>query len=154
MRKLPLILASLLIANFVSISVAQQKAVPPYKLTAMKIVPFEGTSGKFEDEIRTAGEEREYLNELSKSLFVTIEVSGKKDTENYPGRQLEVTVMEGKKLKTKRTELIGILNDEGKFYVPVFLYSAMCDEVTIKARIIGQKTPATISRKLSFQCGE
>jgi hypothetical protein len=48
----------------------------------------------------------------------------------------------------------GILNEKGKFYFPMWIDAPMCSEVKITARITGQKTASTITRKVAFQCGE
>lgn len=148
----------LLFAAFVLLSLcsfaeirAQQANPAAYKLTSVKIVPFEGVSGKFEDEIKL-NSDTSFFNELSKSLLVVFEVSGKAG--DYANRNLEITVTEDKKSKLKQTAMIGILNEAGKFHVPVWLYAPMCGEITINARITGQTTAAKQTRKISFQCGE
>lgn len=131
---------------------ANAQQTPAYKISNVKIVPFEQTTGKFEDEF-TANDERSFFNDLSKGLFVTVEISGK--PESYDGkRQLEVTVTEGGKVKLKKVYMSGILNEQGKFYFPVWLEAPMCSEVKITARILGQKTAAATTRKVAFQCGE
>ena len=81
-----------------------------------------------------------------------MEVAGKSDTFE-PGRQVEIIVMEGKKLKKKKVEQIGIPRD-GAFFVPVWLDNSMCSGVTITARMIGQKTVSRTVRKVPFMCGE
>jgi len=131
---------------------ANAQQTPAYKISNVKISPFEQTTGKFEDEI-TASDDRSFFNDLSKGLFVTVEITGK--PESYEAkRQLEVTVMEGAKVKLKKVYMAGILNEQGKFYFPVWLDAPMCSEVKITARILGQKTAATTTRKVAFQCGE
>ena len=131
---------------------AHAQKVPAYKVSAIHITPFEQSTGKFEDQLGPK-EDPAYLNALSKSLFVSVEVGGK------PGsyaetRQVAVTVIEGGKAKANRTESVGIMNDEGKFYIPIFLYSSMCGQVVITARIVGQTPAAMLTRKLHFDCGE
>ncbi|HEX9931206.1 MAG TPA: hypothetical protein VGB02_21935 [Pyrinomonadaceae bacterium] len=151
MKKL-LFLFSCLLFLCLSTEIQSQQTNPAaYKLTNVKIVPFEGVTGKFEDEIKS-NSDKTFFNELSKSLMVIVEVSGKSD--DYANRNLEVIVTEGKKSKLKQTTMIGILNEAGKFYVPVWLYAPMCGEVTINARIIGQIAAAKQTRKILFQCGE
>lgn len=131
---------------------ANAQQTPAYKISNVKIVPFEQTTGKFEDEF-TANDDRSFFNDLSKGLFVTVEITGK--PESYEAkRQLEVTVMEGAKVKLKKIYMAGILNEQGKFYFPVWLDAPMCSEVKITARILGQKPIATTTRKVAFQCGE
>src|SRR5438045_2104862 len=59
-----------------AVSAAAQKApkkAPAYKITNIKMVPFNEASGKFEDEISDANP-RSFFNDLSMSLFVTFEV--------------------------------------------------------------------------------
>jgi hypothetical protein len=38
--------------------------------------------------------------------------------------------------------------------MPVFLYPAMCDQVTITATITGQTQKSSMKRQLDFMCGE
>ena len=133
-----------------ALSVHAQK-VPAYKIMRIHITPFEQSTGKFEGELGP-NEDPSYLNALSKSLFVSIEVSGKAGT--YENRKVAITVTEGGKAKANRSESLGIMNDEGKFYIPVFLYSSMCGQVSITARILGQTPAAVLTRKLHFDCGE
>lgn len=125
---------------------------PAYKITNIKIVPFNEASGKFEDEI-TKGSDRSFFNDLSISLFVTFEVSGQAGSFES-GRRIVINVKEGKKVKFTKTEQVGLIGSEGKYFVPVFLYSSMCDDVTITARLTGQKTTSTMTRKVPFLCGE
>lgn len=137
----------------VQFAAAQQPPpAPPYKISAIKIVPFDGQTGAFAEEF-TAGSERSFFNDLAISLFVTIEISGKAGTFEA-GRKVEVTVTEGKKSKTKKLEQVGLIGDGGKFYFPVFLEAPMCDEVKITARLVGQKTASSLTRTVPFMCGE
>jgi hypothetical protein len=131
---------------------ATAQQTPAYKISNVKIVPFEQTTGKFENEF-TTNDERSFFNDLSKGLFVIVEISGK--PESYDAkRQLEVTVLEGTKVKLKKVYMSGILNEQGKFYFPLWLDAPMCSEVKITARILGQKPIAATTRKIAFQCGE
>lgn len=134
------------------ISVKAQKNAAPYKISAIKMIPFNQQSGKFEAPI-TPSDERAFFNEISLGLFVTVEVTGEAGTFEA-GRNVEVVVTEGKKQKAKKIEQIGLIGESGKFYIPVWLDSALCDEVKITARIVGQKTASTMTRKASFMCGE
>lgn len=140
--------ALILCAGVVSVN-AQKTA--PYKITAVKLVPFNQQTGKFEDEIKP-NDERAFFNEIALGMFVVVEVSGATGTFEA-GRTVQLTVMEGKKLKAKKSEQIGLISD-GKFYIPMYLDSAFCSDVTVTAKIIGQTTASTMTRKASFLCGE
>ena len=139
-------------AAAVSVNAQAPKPAPTYKIANVKIVPFDGQTGKFQDEIKP-NEERSFFNEISLSMFVTVEVSGQAGTFEA-GRMVEITVLEGTKQRVKKTEQIGLIGDGGKFYIPVFLDSAFCSELKVTARIVGQKTASTMTRKAMFVCGE
>lgn len=143
-------LAAVLILIGCSAASAQKKT-PDYKIAAIHITPFDSSTGKFEDEI-TANSDRSFFNDLAISLLVVVEVAGESGS-FVAGRQAQIIVMEGKKIKKKKVEQIGIPRD-GKFFVPVWLDSPMCSEVTVTARMIGQKTISRTVRKVPFQCGE
>jgi hypothetical protein len=145
--------AFLLIAVGAASTFAQApKSAPAYKLSAINITPFDEASGKFQDVVTTT-DSRSFFNDLSISLFVTIEISGQAGSFET-GRKVQVTVMEGKKVKFTKTEQVGLIGEGGKYYMPVWLYSSMCDEVKITAKLIGQKTVSTMTRKVLFECGE
>ena len=150
-NKLKILIFITLILCFGATFAVAQKA-PDYKISNIKILPFDAGTGEFQGEIKP-NDDRSFFNDLEISLFLAVEISGKEG--DYDGnRKVQITVTEGKKVKLTKTEVIGILNEKGKFYIPIWLYPAMCDEVKITAKIIGQKTASTITRKIPFMCGE
>jgi hypothetical protein len=141
-----------LVLSFGVIAAHAQK-VAAYKITDVIILPFDEQTGQFQSEI-TKNSDRSFFNDIAISMLIKIEVSGTTGSFEV-GRKLEVTVMEGKKLKKKRFDQIGLIGDNGKYYVPVWLDSPMCSEVTISARIfVGAKAGTAVTRKVPFQCGE
>lgn len=130
-----------------------QKKAPDYKITAIHITPFDSQTGKFQDEIKVGDGDRSFFNDLSIALLVVVEISGKTDTFES-GRMTEITVMEGKKLKKKQVMQIGIPNEDGKYFAPLWLDRSMCSGITITARLLGQKTVSRTVRKVPFMCGE
>jgi len=155
MEKLFSLLACLFITTgFFSIAAAQQKPAPAYKLNEIRVVPFERQTGEFEAAIPATGDAGSFFNDISKNYLVMVEVSGPADSFE-PTRKIEIVVMEGKKVRAKMLETIDLFNSDGKVYMPLWINSPLCSEVNITARIIGQKTPSTLKRKLTvFQCGE
>lgn len=129
-----------------------EKKAPAYKITNIKILPFNEQSGNFEDEF-TENDARAFFNELSTSLFVTFKISGEAGSFES-GRSIVINVMEGKKLKFTKTEQVGLIGTDGAYYVPVFLYSSMCSTIKITAKLTGQKTLSTMTRTVGFRCGE
>ena len=128
------------------------KKAPDYKISKIKLVPFNEQTGTFEDELDEAGT-RSFFNDLSTSLFVTFEVNGQAGSFEA-GRKAVVTVTEGKRVKLTKTEQVGLIGDGGKYYMPVWLYGSMCSEIEISVRLIGQKTVSTKTRTVQFACGE
>lgn len=149
--KIAAITAALLCGTIIAAAQAP-KAAQPYKLSAINITPFDEASGKFQEVLSPDGG-RSFFNDLSISLFVTVEISGEAGSFET-GRKVAITVTEGKKPKFSKTEQVGLIGDGGKYYIPVWLYSSMCDEVTITAKLIGQKKISSITRKVLFECGE
>ncbi len=152
MRRLFLVSLCLLIAGLFIFTAAQKKA-PAYKLTNIKIMPFEKKTGEFENEI-TDADTRAFFNEISKTYLVTVEVAGEKGSFEA-GRKIEIIVTEGGKIKTRKLEQIDLIGDGGKVYMPLWIDQPLCAKTVITARIIGQKTASTLKRSfIIFQCGE
>jgi hypothetical protein len=129
---------------------AKPKPKGLYTISAIKIVPFDEILGEFREPVDP---EQWFGNDLSMSLFVTIELSG--DPGGYvPKRNVQITVTEGKKIKLSRIAYPGVFSEQGKYYVPVWLYGSMCDPVKITASVTGQKTRSSLSRTVNFHCGE
>ncbi len=151
-----LILFAFLILTFAANYATAQKTVvnaQEYKITNMKIVPFDSYKGEFQDEIKATGEQPTFFNDYAISLMVLVEITAGKG--EYTAKQsVQINVTEGKKVKKTKTELIPPVDEGGKYYVPVWLDAGMCDTVKITAKITAQKTVSTTSRSLTFQCGE
>lgn len=131
---------------------ANAQKAPDYKITNVKILPFEGQTGEFQAPLKS-NDDRSFFNAIDTALLVVVEITGKAGTFEE-GRTIQITAMEGKKLKAKKSEQIGLIGDGGKFYVPLWLDAAMCSEVTITAKITGQKSASSLTRKVMFECGE
>ncbi len=135
---------------------AQKKTVAnaqEYKISNLKIVPFDSYKGTFEDEIKASGEQPSFFNDYATSLMVIVEVSVGKGEYAF-GKAIQITATEGKKIKKTKTEQMPPVEEDGKYYVPLWLDAGMCDKVTITAKITGQRVASTMSRSLLFQCGE
>ena len=122
----------------------------PAKITGIKVIPYNRNDDTFSDDIANSKDER--LNELDLSFLVKVEVSGKAG--DYAGHNVEVTVREGSKLILSRVTMLGIFNEQGKYYVPVWIYGPLCQPTTIQATVQGQRPASSIKRTLQFQCGE
>jgi len=144
-------IAMLMLLLVIALPVFPQK-VAPYRITAIRIMPFDEVTGKSEDELAPDARGG-YFNDLSKSVLALIEVTGPAG-EFASRRNVSIRVTEGRKLKLSRLGVPGVLSDTGKYYVPVWLYGSMCDRVTIAATVTGQTKPSSMKRTLDFMCGE
>lgn len=131
---------------------AQQKPVGPYEITKIHVIPFEESTGEFAQPMAD-DDLGGFFNDLSTSLLVKIEITGPAG-EFDPKRLVAINVTEGRKVKLAKTAYPGVLNENGKFFVPVWLYGSMCDKVTIKASITGQTKKSSKTRIVQFMCGE
>lgn len=131
---------------------AQQKPVAPYSIAKIHVIPFEESTGQFAEPMAD-DDLGQFFNDLSTSLLVKIELNGPAG-EFAPNRRVAISVTEGKKAKLTKTAYPGIMNENGKFFVPVWLYGSMCDKITIKATVTGQTKKATLTRTVQFMCGE
>jgi len=148
-------LALVLVVTLADGVLAQKKAegaVAPYTISSVKVIPYDRASDSFSDEIPV--ENDGFLNELDTSLFVKVEISGAPGEIASEPRMARVTVREGAKRIVAHDTLIGILNEKGKYYAPVWVYGPLCDTVTIEVSIVGQAKPATVKRTIRFNCGE
>lgn len=137
----------------VSATFAQNRTkATDYKISGMTLTPFDEASGKFEEPLSESGG-RSFFNDLSTSLFVSVNIAGQTGTFE-PGRMVTVTVMEGKKLRMTRRVQVGLIGDGGFYHVPVFIYGSVCEKLTITARLSGQKTLSSSKRSVTFVCGE
>jgi hypothetical protein len=149
-RILPFMILPLLLAMGATTSFSQKTKVAPYKITAINVVPFDEITGKFREPVEP---DQWFGNDLSMSLFVTIELTGPPG-EFVAERKVSIRAVEGKKVKLSRLGWPGVFSETGKYYVPVWLYGSMCDPVKITATMTGQTKKSTMSRTVNFHCGE
>ena len=127
-----------------------QKKIAPYTITDIKIVPFDEVTGMWRDVVTP---ETWFGNDLSVSLLATIELSGTAG-EFAENRRVSIRVTEGKKVKLTRLGYPGVFSETGKFYVPVFIYGPLCDDVKITATMTGQTKKSSRTRTVNVHCGE
>ena len=153
-RHLLTLLLLLLVCTSAAEAQRRRRSAPsagsPVTLTAMKILPYNRMSDNFADDIADSPDER--LNELDLSFLVKVEVSGKAG--EYSNRNVTITVREGNRLIVNQTMMVGIFNENGKYYVPAWIYGPLCSPITVEARLTGQRQPSSIRKTLKFQCGE
>lgn len=129
---------------------SQTPASSASRLSEMKIIPYEGASDTFGDNI--VGTDRALFNDLDTSLLVKVEVSGKAG--EYSNRSVEITARQGGKVILSRNAMVGIFNENGKYYVTAWINNPICQDTVIQARLLGQRQPSVIKRTVGANCGE
>ena len=129
------------------------KKAPDYSIPTIQVNAFDEAAGELSDAIPDKSEPKYFFNDLSTSLFVWVMIQGEPGSFE-PGRMANVVVLEGKKIKITRNVQIGLIGDKGLYFVPVYVYGSLCSQVTITAKITGQKTRSPKSVKIPFNCGE
>jgi hypothetical protein len=125
-------------------------ASSPARLSEMKILPYNGASDTFGDNI--VGTDHSLFNDLDTSLLVKVEVSGKAG--EYSDRNVEITARQGNKLILTRNAMVGIYNESGKYYVTAWIPNPLCQDTIIQARLLGQRQPSIIKKTVTANCGE
>lgn len=132
---------------------AAASKTPDYVITSIEVMSYSSTTGKLENVFPEGGEPKSFFNDLDTSLFIWVFVQGEKGTFEA-GRMANVVATAGKKVVASRNVQIGIPNEDGFYIVPVFVYGPLCSEVTITAKLTGQKTSTPTTVKVPFLCGE
>lgn len=128
------------------------KKAPDYIVSSIEVNAFNEAEGSLSDAL-DKDKPPTFFNALSTSLFVWAVVAGEAGSFE-PGRMINVTVLEGKKVKTTRRVQIGLIGEKGVYFVPVYVYGSLCSNVTITAKITGQRKPSSQTVKIPFMCGE
>jgi hypothetical protein len=129
---------------------AAAPAGPPARLSEMKILPYNGMSDTFGDNMAVG--DSSLFNDLDISLLVKVEVSGKAG--EYSDRNVEITARQGNKLLLTKTSMVGIYNESGKYFVTAWINNPICQDITIQARLLGQRQPSVIKKTIRANCGE
>jgi len=123
-----------------------------YKISDLHISEYSKYTGSLAV-VSKAEDDKERFNALNISLLVAVEISGR--IGSYPSnKNVLLTAYSNGKLVFRGQQKMGLLNDNGKYYLPFFLHGPFCSPVTIKAQIVAPKTRTSTTRKLWFGCGE
>lgn len=92
-------------------------------------------------------------NATDLSLLASVEVIGQPGSYSA-SRRVTIAVRKGRKTAQKSYGL-GVLDGKsGRYYVPVWISGPFCEDVVIRASLVGQKEPSTAESKLEFRCAE
>jgi hypothetical protein len=143
--------------GFASTVSAQRKPPLPYTISALKAMLFYEHTGTFSQDIlaepKVVIRNRRTAQGRSTATLVVIELTGEPETFD-PQRKLVFAATDLHSLKFKKTSTVGILSEEGKFFIGFWLYNTGCYPVTLTARLTGQPSPVFIKQVINFSCGD
>jgi hypothetical protein len=120
-------------------------------------LPFYEHTGTFSQDIlaepKVVIRNRRAAQGRSTATLVVIELTGEPETFD-PQRNLVFAATDSHTLQFKKTSTVGILREEGKFFMGFWLYDTDCYPVTLTARLTGQPRPAFIQQVIIFSCGD
>ena len=140
----------------------EQAPVPPYTVASIRAHLFYNGSATFSENIidnqdpgfvlwnTIIGEG--WAEQASNSTLVVVEVAGLAGSSG-PDREVKVTVKEGGSDKLSKTTRLGVLDQDGKYHVPFWLYDTGCGQIRIRAELLGQ-TRDVMEKRIPFRCGE
>lgn len=85
------------------------------------------------------------------SMLVVITVSGPPDAETRPNIVLDIR--EGEQTRLHKVQPVGLMSQEGRYYMPAFIENIGCQFISIGAAVEGEPASAT-STLIPFRCGE
>jgi hypothetical protein len=134
-----------------------QRAVPPFRVTAVRAMLFYGQTGTFSDDLFgpsaptlqnvTTGEGQ------STAVLVIVEITGLPDS-YAPNRRIELTATTRDRVLLSRRVPPGRPGDDGKFHAGFWLYDTGCTPVTLDTRVSGQSENSEVRKTINFKCGD
>jgi len=133
-----------------SSSLGEQPRVPaPYRLNGIVVRLYHPSSDTFGADLSDAS-----WNQVDSSLLATVEVKGEPGS-FAKGRAVEITVAKDKKVVASQKTTVGVLDiRSGSFVIPVWIPGPLCENVVIRARLLGQPGGSEVKREVGFACGE
>jgi hypothetical protein len=147
----------ILLALSYASTVLAQRAVPAYRITALKAMLFYGQSGMFSADL--FGPTAPTLQNVSTgegqstATLVVVEITGQPDS-YAPTRKISLRATAEGRVLLSRTASLGRPGDDGKFYSAFWVYDTGCIPVILNARLVGQSPESSIQKTISFKCGE
>jgi hypothetical protein len=136
---------------------APQRAVPPFRIEALKAMLFYAESGTFSADL--FGPSAPKLQNVSTGVgqatatLIVVEIAGPPNRYS-PNRKVSLTATAGNRSLLTRTLPLGRPSDDGKFYAAFWLYDTGCTPISLKARILGQTQDSALQKTLDFRCGD
>ena len=144
-------------SSFASTLSAQRKPPLPYTISAVKVMLFYEHTGTFSQDILAEPKiilrNRRTAQGRSTTTLVVIELTGEPEAFD-PQRKLIFTATDSHTLKFKKTYTVGILSEEGKFFIGFWLYDTGCYPVTLTAHLTGQPSSSFTKQVINFNCGD
>jgi hypothetical protein len=131
--------------------------VDTYAISALKARLFYEHTGTFSEDLleepKMVLRNRRTAQGRSTAILVVIELTGEPEAFD-PQRKLVFAATDSHTLKFRKTYTVGILSEEGKFFIGFWLYDTGCYPVTLTAHLTGQPSSDLIKQVINFSCGD
>jgi hypothetical protein len=138
-------------------TIAAQRPVPPFRITALKAMLFYGQTGTFSADL--FGPAAPTLQNVrtgegqSQATLVVVETAGQPDS-YAPARKIGLTATASGRVLLNRTVSLGRPGADGKFHAAFWLYDTGCAAVSLEARLVGQPEKSVLKETIRFKCGD
>jgi hypothetical protein len=143
--------------SFASPVRAQRNPPLPYTISALKALLFYEHTGTFSEDVlaepKIVLRNRRTAQGRSTAILVVIELTGEPEAFD-PQRKLVFAATDSHTLKFRKTYTVGLLSEEGKFFIGFWLYDTGCYPVTLTAHLTGQPSSDLIKQVINFSCGD
>jgi hypothetical protein len=139
------------------VEVGAQRAVAPFRITAVKAMLFSGQTGMFSADI--FGPSPPALQNVrggemqSTATLIVVETAGEPDA-YAPGRRVALTATASGRVLLDRAIALGRPGADGKFYTAFWLYDTGCTPVALNAHLVGQAEQSSVRKTIDFRCGD
>src|SRR5262249_18864056 len=87
------------------------------------------------------------------AMLVVVEISGKEGA-FAPQRKLVFLARDPRRVLLKRSADVGIISENGRYYLAFWLYDIGCYPVTLTAHLLGQPSSSAVRNSVDFTCGD
>jgi hypothetical protein len=151
--------ALLMVVGFCSTPMASAPRKPPlpFAISALQAMLFYEHTGTLSPDVlaepKMVLRNRRTAQGRSTTMLVVVEITGEPGAFD-PRRKVVLTATDAHTLNFTKTSEVGILSEEGKFFVGFWLYNTGCYPMTLTARLTRQSRAAFVQRVINFQCGD
>ena len=120
-----------------------------YRLSTITVQGYDPQTGQLITDLRDRS-----WNQIDLSLLAAVEVIGPEQV-STSGPLVEVTIVKGDKVVSRQKMKVGAPHPRsGRYFVPTWITGPFCEDLVIRARLVGQRDESRVEKRFQFRCGE